>query len=77
MHISRRFPLLSSFGRYSAQNDVLGMILPEHIAPYPFVPPHRIANNPRLFSAGITQACKSFLNDGKFLVLKSGKFLSL
>lgn len=50
------------------------MILPEHIAPYPFVPPDRIANNPHLYSAGITQA---FLNDGKFLVLKSGKFLSL
>jgi hypothetical protein len=77
MHISHRFPLLSSFGRRSVQNDVLGMVLPEHIAPYPFVPPHRIANNSHLFSAGFTQACKSFLSDGKFLVLESGKFLSL
>jgi hypothetical protein len=53
-----------------------GMIMPEHIAPYLFVLPHRIANNPHLFSAGLTQVCKWFLSDGKFLVLESGKFLS-
>jgi hypothetical protein len=53
------------------------MILLEHIAPYPFVPPHRIANNPHLFSAELTQACKSVFSDGKFLGLESGKFLSL
>jgi hypothetical protein len=76
MHISRCFPFLSS-GRHSVQNDVLGMILLEHIAPYPFVPPHRIANNPHLFSAELTQACKSVFSDGKFLGLESGKFLSL
>ena len=76
MHISHRFPLLFPFGRHPVQNDVLDMIMPEHIAPYPFVPPHRIANNPHLFSVGLTQACNWFLSDGKFLVLESGKFLS-
>ena len=77
MYISRRFPFLSSFGRHSVQNDVLGMILPEHIAPCPFVPPYRFANDPHSLSAVLTQACKWVFSDGKFLVLESGKFLSL
>jgi len=75
--VSVSLPTFVFFGRHSAQNDVLGMILPEHIAPHPFFPPHRIVNNPHLFSAGLTQVCNSYLNDGKFLVLESGKFLTV
>ena len=51
------------------------MILPEYSCH--FVLPHPIANQPHSLSAELAQTCKQFLSGGKFLVIESGKFLSL